>query len=1241
MRHTKRLALLGAIVTTLGLLLAMAAIVYNASYKEVKAEQEAKLAILLSAKASTVQEKLNELASDILFLQRVPPIQGIIRSSQNQGLDPTDGSTLVLWKSRLESIFISYLESNELAYQARYVGIANDGLELVRVQKNVSGVEVVHEAQLQKKSMRGYFKEIIQQNFKGVYYSDISLNREYGKVEVPYTPTLRIALPVSAPDSSQFGFVMLNVAIAPLFEQLKEELDPLYGLYVLNQNDDFIVHPDRDLTFRFEFGESYQWKDAFRKSASEGVFYQMDNASSEVLVGNQRIDLIEQLRSISLDLSYPMAEIEKSAIQKTLRSLLVVLLVLAILLFYYLQFRRSLKQKDLLSKERARSSAILDGSQDAIIGFSDTGRIVDWNQGASSMFGLVKEEAAGLNLFSLLENVDIESGFQLIEQLKVGDNIKPFESTVRTKQGESLDVSVSLSVVSEEGESQILSFSAIIRDNSQQKSAERKVIELNESLEEKIKKRTEELSRKNAFQTAVMTNAASAIIATDTEGVITTFNPAAQLMLGYEENEVVGSQSPAIFHFAPEVVKRAAEFSEELDRHIEPGFEVFTCKSDAGLKNVHDWTYVRKDGTKLPVNLSISSLIDDQGAVIGYLGIATDISEHLHNRKQIEKVKEQLTKASEVAQLGVWTWNAVTSELVWNDRMYEIYERDKSQNKRLAYEDWADALVPEERSAVEKLLSDALESDAPFDTIFKINTPSGKIKHIKAGAQIERDEKGRPELVLGINIDVTEQVNYEKALQEAKQMADLANKTKSEFVANMSHEIRTPMNAVIGLLHLLDRTELTSKQKDYVKKSDTAARSLLRILNDILDFSKVEAGKLELDPHPFRLSDLIENITPILSANIGDKDVELVVDIDYQLPAFINLDSLRLQQILVNLAGNAIKFTDQGHVKIQLKKLERDGKDWLECSIKDTGIGIKPDQLEKLFEDFTQAETSTVRKFGGTGLGLSISKKLVEMMGGNINVKSELAKGSHFSFAIPIVESSDINQLTTQFDFRHLNVLVVDDHEASREAISNIVLSLGWSVQVATSGSEALKKVQDNEDGFFDLILMDYKMPDMSGWETAKSIRQYTGENSITKILMVTAYGKEIELPEADSGNIIQGVMDKPLGPSELVNYASRLFGGASGKSSARSKTVRLQGVKILLVEDNEINRLVAREMLEAEGAAIDLAEDGFKALDVLETKETVFDLILMDVQMPGIDGYETTRRIRQTDRYKHLPLLP
>ena len=808
MIKSSRLTLYASIAITIFIVL-ISIIFYSLALREIKQEVLADLDQQLFSHKHAFNEKLQELTNDILFLKRVPPIQGIIRSTQNNGIDPLDGSTLDLWLTRLETIFESYLESTEAAYQVRYIGLANDGLELVRAEQTISGIEIIHKNQLQKKGNRNYFNDITTLKINSIYFSDITLNRENGAIEIPYNPTLRVAITVNAQDSTLFGFVIINMAMRPFFRSLQDNLR------------DFLHHPIEKLAFKFEYNAPYRWTDEFQAGDAPSEVLTANNPKFHSLVSQTEIPLMAGHNSLSFAITYPISRIKEEAFWKTIRSLTGVLAGILIIFVYYLLFRRTLNQKNLLTKERARSAAILDGSQDAIIGFSEDGRISEWNQGASSLFGFVKDEVIGINIFSLFPSLGLENGLEQLAHLKQKGELKPLESFVLSKKEENIDVSISFSLVRDETSLKSY-FSAIVRDISSQKQAEKKIHEMNQTLEQKIKERTAELSTKNAFQSAILQNAASGIIATNTEGVITHFNPAAELMLGYSAEEMIGRQTPAVFHLESEVVKRADEFTEEIGIDIKPGFEVFICKTKAGLKNVHEWTYVRKDGTTFPVKLSVTDLSNDDNEVIGYLGIATDISEQVRSRKEIEVIKEQLTQAADVAQLGIWTWYPEKDLLLWNEQMIEIYGLSNDSQVNLAA--WEALLAPNDRERVLDLFNAALEGHAAFETTFEVITPQGSHKTIKVGSLVERDDQGLPKVVLGINVDITEQINYEASLQKAKDAADLANKTKSEFVANMSHEIRTPMNAITGLLHLIKETDLTHKQRDFINKTDAAAK---------------------------------------------------------------------------------------------------------------------------------------------------------------------------------------------------------------------------------------------------------------------------------------------------------------------------------------------------------------------------------------------------------------------------------
>ena len=377
-----------------------------------------------------------------------------------------------------------------------------------------------------------------------------------------------------------------------------------------------------------------------------------------------------------------------------------------------------------------------------------------------------------------------------------------------------------------------------------------------------------------------------------------------------------------------------------------------------------------------------------------------------------------------------------------------------------------------------------MEGRGNYDVIFRVVLPDGGIRFIQAGAQVERDADGNPLQVTGINIDITSDQQLQARLREAKEQADAASAAKSSFLANMSHEIRTPMNAVLGMLQLARQTDLNERQRDYLDKASSAATSLLGLLNDILDYSKIEAGKLVLEMLPFELEPLMQDLAVVLSGNQGDKDVEVIFDIDPELPSAVVGDRLRLQQILINLAGNALKFTARGHVLVSLRRLAHDAHlVRLRVLVADTGIGISAEQQQRIFEGFTQAEASTSRRFGGTGLGLFICKRLVDLMGGELRVESAPGSGSRFWFDLTST-SPTTNRCVRPAPGRRTAAAAGGGRQpGGRRAARTHGRRLGWRADCVGSGSEAVARVQAAmaEGRRYDVVLMDWRMPDLDG----------------------------------------------------------------------------------------------------------------------------------------------------------------
>ncbi|QFY88858.2 response regulator [Magnetovirga frankeli] len=634
----------------------------------------------------------------------------------------------------------------------------------------------------------------------------------------------------------------------------------------------------------------------------------------------------------------------------------------------------------------------------------------------------------------------------------------------------------------------------------------------------------------------------------------------------------------------------------------------------------------------------------------GLLGWLLDITERKQAVQALQEREERFRTLVETIPGTVyqcrldehWTMLYMSDEI---ERLSGYPASDFIQNTRRSF---ASIIHPEDRQRVDEVIGGKSRQGQAYALEYRIIHRDGGVHWVYERGKALLGQNGGIDSLFGTLIDIDMQKSLHSQLLEAKEQAEQATQAKSHFLANMSHEIRTPMNAIIGMSHLALKTQLDRKQRNYIEKVSRSAEALLGILNDILDFSKIEAGKLSIEQVEFRLEDVLDNLALMITQQAEEKGLELLYDLSPRLPLALVGDPLRLGQILINLGNNAVKFTETGEIVVGIEVAEEDQHGCLlHFSVRDTGIGMGPEQQAKLFQSFSQADGSTTRRFGGTGLGLAICKNLAQLMGGRIWLESQPGQGSRFHFTArfgkqenPCLPLQRVTELGPQ------RVLVVDDNPSSREIIGSMLASMGLRVDQAATGATALALLrQAQAEDPYRIIIMDWKMPGQDGITTVRAIQSDQGLQATPTVVMITAFGRE-EVRQAASGLDISGFITKPVTPSSLLDAIMLAVGreviqesrGMRQQDRMREDIERVRGARLLLVEDNEINQELALELLTSNGLQVDVVSDGQAALDILQRES--FDGVLMDCQMPVMDGYTATRKLRQQERFAQLPIL-
>ncbi|MEI8049577.1 MAG: PAS domain S-box protein [Bacteroidota bacterium] len=871
-----------------------------------------------------------------------------------------------------------------------------------------------------------------------------------------------------------------------------------------------------------------------------------------------------------------------------------------------------------LEQSNQKWAAIISASPDGIGMLSLDGRLQLMSDKLALMFGYSvdqKDDYLGKSIFDFIDPSNHQLLKENIQKTLTGENelrITEYLAVRKDKSRFYVDVNSTV-LLNSDGKPDSILF--IERDITERKKTEQ-ALQYSETLLRSIMDTTDDV-----------------IFVKDRDCRFVYINPAGCHINGKKAEQLIGFSKADFLPEGEELARFMADDMRIIDSGISETFEEEIKGADGKI-----YFYLT---TKVP-------RYDGQGNIIGLIGIAHDISNRKQAEEELKQISTRLSLATRAGGVGIWDLDLITNTLLWDDQMFKLYGNE-TDNKRTAQEVWTTGVHPDDAERVNAEIQQAIKGDKEFVTEFRVVYPDGSIHNLKALSTVLRDDSGLAIRMIGTSWDITEKKEFEEELLKAVAAAEAASKAKSEFVANMSHEIRTPLNGVIGFTDLLKSTPLSKVQEQYVKNANASGHTLLGIINDILDFSKIEAGMLDLDVMKTDMLEMVGNSVDIIKFAASEKDLEVLLNVDMNMPRFAYIDKIRLKQILANLLSNAVKFTERGVVELKVEFKEIDSKyGRYNFSVRDTGIGISTEQQARLFKPFSQADSSTTRRFGGTGLGLIISEMIAQKMGSKIEIESTPGKGTRFHFEI-ITKTEQGEKMDTSNLKEIKRCLVIDDNADNRMIMEHIMSNWGIECRSCDNGYTALDIIGVLEP--FDVIICDYHMPKIDGLQTIRLIRERLKLTpAMQPIILLHSSSDNAELHRKCDELGVRFRLTKPVKSEELYAYLCSVNLPFDERDMEAINPIKKKDeqyefnepVSILIAEDNDFNMLLIKAIVEKTipSAEIIEAKNGKEAV-VLWLIENP-DLILMDMQMPVMSGIEATLKIREHEikNGEHVPII-